>query len=134
MTRDDGVQLQVFGSVWEAALELAYFNGWKPAGTEAPEASGWQDRRGSSGDWDTQDYFSHQRQYVGLEDARALAKGVAVALQDMDDGAALQDALPPGLMPSRTSAMAAGLSVTKRNVMCRFVAFANSGGFTIDGA
>jgi len=144
LTRDDGVQCLVLETAWEVALELAYFYGWKPAGTEAPEGDDWRKRRASSASpmWDRQDYFSHQSQHVGREDASAMARGVSRALQDLADGvgdrgdgwSSLRDAAPSGRMPSRAAAMADGLSVTKKNAMTRLVAFASYGGFTIDGA
>jgi hypothetical protein len=144
LTRDDGVGLQVNGNAWETALELAYLYGWKPAGTDAPEAGSWLDQRTSTEalSWDRQDYFSHQSQRVGREDARALAGGVSRALADIADKASrlavgrevFLEVIPAGCLPSRASALADGLSVTRRNTMSRLVAFASSGGFTIDGA
>jgi len=141
-TRDDGVQLQVVESAWEFALELAYRSGWKPAGTEAPRTHAWRERCASPGPhlWDRQDYFTHQSQRVGQADARAIARGVARALKDVGgwpasggDGAAAPAVLPRGATASRPSAKAEGLSASKWNAMCRFIDFANSGGFTIGG-
>ena len=81
LTRDDGVEIDVSGVLWESVLERAYRNGWKPGGTQAPWAP---DRRTApsstlgdppaqkGGRWPGSDYFSACSQYVRAADAREL--------------------------------------------------------------
>lgn len=130
LTRDDGARLFVPANAWEAALELAYLYGWRPAGTESP--------RSVPPAWDAQDYFTHQRQRVRSEDARALGLALGRALQGFPEGdPAAQDAQAlerSSPMPSRSAAHQAGLNVTQRLALDRFAAFALRGGFTIHGA
>mgnify|MGYP001813204516 FL=1 len=86
--RDDGAGLDVQGGVWESVLELAYLNGWVPAGTDEPRDGTW--RRKLSGtvtapmlgqrQWRSGDYFSGVGQYVRPDDAHALATAVMRAL------------------------------------------------------
>jgi hypothetical protein len=143
LTRDDGVELRVSGSIWEAALELAYLYGWRPAGTQTPQTEAWRGRRlpSSAPAWDSQDYFSRESQRVGRDDARFLAEAVLRALLHIPDGGPRSEpagiaagTVHPSPMPSRASAVAEGLAVSKRNVMRRFAAFADCGGFKIDSA
>jgi len=90
--RDDGVEIDVQGGVWETVLELAYMNGWVPAGTEEPRNDGW--RRSVSGGggtrallgqrpWRRGDYFSGVGQYVRPDDALALASAVMRGLPEL---------------------------------------------------
>jgi hypothetical protein len=83
--RDDGAELDVQGGVWETVLELAYQNGWVPAGTDEPRDDTW--RRSFMGTassrsmlaqrpWRRGDYFSGVGQYVTPRDASALASAV----------------------------------------------------------
>ena len=87
LTHDDGLTVEVAESVWEALLERAYRNGWRPSGTEpprsrvvrcgegAPEASRPQSARARTivgPRWASSDYFSASSQYVSAEDARLL--------------------------------------------------------------
>jgi hypothetical protein len=121
MTRDDGAVLSVSGNMWEAALELAFQHGWRPAGTEAPRTASYRSR--SPRPWDGQDYFSHDSQHVGTDDARALAGAVRLALARVSNPVAV----------ARHSA-AEGASRSRRsrcNALQRLVAFAHHGGFTI---
>jgi hypothetical protein len=73
LTRDDGSQLDVAGILWECFLELAYTNGWRPSGTDAPRdgVSGVAPVIGASR-WTRSDYFSASSQYVRAADACAL--------------------------------------------------------------
>lgn len=141
LTRDDGVELRVSGSIWEAALELAYLYGWRPVGTEAPQTEAWRGRRSPSRGrvWDSQNYFSNDSQHVRQDDARALAEAVLRALLRIPDRGFLGEgrrsavaAVPPSTVHSRASAIADGLSAPRRNAMRHFAAFADCGGFTID--
>jgi hypothetical protein len=139
LSRDDGARLDVHGSAWEAALELAYLYGWHPAGTETPQTDAWRNSRPSSAGpalWDAQDYFSRQLQHVGQRDARALAQALDRALhQIQDEGpAATRVHARASPMPSRATARAEGLSVSRRTAIGRLAAFANAGGFTIAGS
>lgn len=141
LTRDDGSQILINGSIWESLLEIAYVYGWRPAGTEAPRTSAWLQRRTVSRGlvWDRSDYFSHESQHVGHNDAHDLSGAVARALRAIPDRVEAQEAdtyaVPAGAscIPSRASASADGLSPHRRNVMRRFATFAGSGGFTISG-
>jgi hypothetical protein len=85
LTRDDGVEIDVPGVLWESVLERAYWNGWRPSGTDAP----WDaDRRAGKvatlgdapvlkgGRWPHSDYFSACSQYVRAADARELGAAV----------------------------------------------------------
>jgi len=140
LTRDDGVELRLNGCTWESALELAFLYGWIPKGTETPLTGAWQGLTSSPGTtaWDSHDYFSHESQHVGRDDARALAEAVFRALQRLPDPASGGEgrpstvgAAPPSSIPSQESATAAGLSFHRRNAVRRFAAFADRGGFVI---
>lgn len=139
LTRDDGVRLFVPANAWEAALELAYLYGWRPAGTQSPRAGARvASDAGMPQPWDAQDYFTHQRQRVRSDDARALGMALGRALRGFPEGdssvsdpEALERESP---MPSRSAARQAGLNLTQRRAMDRFAAFALCGGFTIHGA
>ena len=85
LERDDGAEIDVQGGVWETVLELAYMNGWVPAGTQEPRNDSW--RRAPLGTatrttylaprpWRTGDYFSGVGQYVRPSDASAMAAAV----------------------------------------------------------
>jgi hypothetical protein len=125
LTRDDGVEIDIPGRVWESALERAYRNGWRPSGTEAPwsaqarpgKSAPSDDTRSASngGRWPAADYFSTSSQYVRSEDAREL--GAAV----MRGRVAPAD--PPDPLAIRRDA-------TER----RLAAFAGRGGFVIGSA
>lgn len=129
LTRDDGTRLLVPANAWESALELAYLYGWRPAGTESP--------RGAAPEWDTQDYFTHQRQRVSSDDARALGLALGRALRGFPDGASEGKDVPAPVrnspMASRAGAHQEGLNLSQRRAMDRFATFALWGGFTIHG-
>ncbi len=85
LMREDGVEIDVTGALWEAVLERAYRNGWRPAGTGAPWAPDAITPRIATIDdphgqkparWRESDYFSASRQHVYAADALAL--GIAV--------------------------------------------------------
>ena len=65
---------------WRQVLTLAYECGWQPEGTLPPtwdpdyDGSGWKG-------W----YFSNSRQHVTGEDAKAIAKALRDALDDIPD-------------------------------------------------
>jgi hypothetical protein len=88
--------------------------------------------------WDSNDYFSHESQYVGQGDARALVGAILRALRGIPSelrgeirwGAAEENA-PRSPVPSQESAIAGGLSLARKNALRRLAAFADSGGFTI---
>lgn len=130
LTRDDGTRLCVPANAWEAALELAYLYGWRPAGTESP--------RGDPAAWDAQDYFTQQRQRVRSEDARALGLALGRAMRELpaEDGEARHTSARSGSSPmaSRSAAHRAGLNSMQRRAMDRFATFALWGGFTIHGS
>lgn len=139
LTRDDGVRLLVPANAWESALELAYLYGWRPAGTQSPRATA---PAGTNSDaaqaWDAQDYFTPLRQRVQSDDARSLARALDRALRGFgeDDPKAQASQTPQRASPmaSRSAARQAGLNPTQRRAMDRFAAFAQCGGFTIQGA
>jgi len=94
--RDDGAELDVQGGIWETVLELAYQNGWVPAGTDEPRDDTW--RRSFSGaaaarsmlaqrPWRRGDYFSGVGQYVTPHDASALASAVLRGLPSATEDA-----------------------------------------------
>ena len=143
LTRDDGKSLFLDGGSWEGALELAFFYGWRPAGTEAPRrADGAAPRpEPQARPWDGHDYFSHHRQRVGSDDARALAGALLRALLHIpdskartEDTSAQSSSGAASTIPSRASAVADGLSSPRRNAIRRFAVFADRGGFTIGGS
>ncbi len=130
------------GGAWEAALELAFLYGWKPAGTNSPRTEAWKSRQAVNGApvWDSQDYFSYESQRVGRADACALSQAILRAMGQIPDGGPTREdhrrpvgPILPSPIPSRASAIADGMSTYRRNVMRRFARFADSGGFTIDG-
>lgn len=100
LTRDDGVEIDVPGVLWESVLERAYLNGWHPSGTDAPWA---RDRRGErapmrcvatlqpGGRWPNSDYFSARSQYVGAADARELGTAAMRGSPDRADRASRID-------------------------------------------
>jgi hypothetical protein len=142
LTRDDGAELQVTGNVWESALELASLYGWEPAGTESPEIRDRvspDDRRRALA-WDRMDYFSYESQRVGPCDARALAESVIRALADIPErefcsDATVREAARRALsLPSRHSAVVEGMSAPRRKLLRRLAAFADRGGFLIEGS
>lgn len=142
LTRDDGSQILINGSIWESALEIAYAYGWRPAGTEAPQTSAWLQRRSASRGlvWDRGDYFSCESQHVKYNDALALAGAIARALREIPDrvgpdepDSCAVESNGQSCLPSRASATADGLSAHRRGVMRRFAAFADRGGFRISG-
>lgn len=154
LTRDDGVELQMNGDLWESALELACLYGWTPAGTQTAQAV---PRRAMPNVMSkalnlSRDYFSLESQHVGRGDARQLADAVLRALGHIPDGSAIAPAVSaaaPGSapvagsapaavagsnaspIPSRASVFADGLTGHRRKVMSRFAEFAGRGGFTI---
>jgi hypothetical protein len=140
LSRDDGVRLVVNGNDWEAALELAYLYGWKPAGTEAPRTDAWRNHRPSSVGalvWDAKDYFTRHQQHVGPHDARALAQAlqravVQIELPREESSAGAPTRSSP--LSSRATARAEGLSASRRKALGRLATFATEGGFTIAGA
>lgn len=140
LTRDDGVDLQLNGSIWEYALELAFLYGWKPAGTEMPRTLAWLGPEKPSGmAWNSRDYFSRDQQHVGRGDARALAEAVLRALRHIPalaDGEVRSagEGVSTSPIPSRASALADGLSAFQRRGVNRFAKFAVRGGFTIGEA
>jgi len=121
LTRDDGVEIDVPGSVWESVLELGYKNGWRPSGTDAPGAiDGGASKASRLGGvptiagarWVSSDYFSACCQHVRAADARELG---TAAMRGRPDGAS-------GSEPSDS----------KRDAGVRKVAnFAQDGGFVI---
>lgn len=139
LTRDDGVELLVDGTVWESALALGYAYGWRPAGTDRPQ-SGADALPRSSAPWDSRDYFSCHSQHVGHEDARALALAVYEALLETPDTDRAPRSAPAGPTRAtaprrrRAAAIAAGLTLHRKRSMSRLVAFADCGGFTIGAA
>lgn len=142
LTRDDGAELQVIGSAWESALELASLYGWRPAGTESPESRPRlrSDGRPRTDAWDRMDYFSYGSQRVGGLDARSFAESVLRALAHIPDRephaeAPSRSASPRSSpLPSRHSAVAEGMSAPRRRLLRRLAAFAGRGGFRIDGS
>ena len=93
LTRDDGVELDVPGAVWETVLEIAFRNGWKPAGTAEPRTGDWRRKAVAeslspreSRTWPTGDYFSGQSQYVRPQDAGSLSSAILRALPSPDGG------------------------------------------------
>jgi hypothetical protein len=84
LTRDDGVEIDVPGGLWESVLERAYLNGWKPSGTGAPWDPTGRSARTTIADspprrggrWPQSDYFSACSQYVYAEDALELGSAV----------------------------------------------------------
>jgi hypothetical protein len=132
LTRDDGTELRLNGGLWESALELAYVNGWRPAGTHPPSTDSWRTRQASPGarDWDRQDYFSLESQHVERADARAIADAVLRALM------LSQSAVPEGAgeAPAPEQVDPEALHGHRRDQMRRLAAFAGCGGFTIAGA
>lgn len=73
---------------WTEVLKVAFENGWKPRGTEAPswvEGDGtptqlWVDSEEWSGS-----YFSNMGQYVTAEDTKNLSEALEWAMNDMPD-------------------------------------------------
>jgi hypothetical protein len=135
---DDGAELRMNDGIWESALELACLYGWKPAGTEAPRTAAWHGRRTAQGPatWNGRDYFSSESQHVADRDSRALADALRRALQQVETTPRVDAAVAGGgsPLPSRASARADGLSLSKRKSMSRLAEFAARRGFTIDAA
>jgi len=124
LTRDDGAELDVPGSLWEAVLERAYLNGWRPSGTGAPgEAEVKTARLATIVDaqspgrrrWPEADYFSASSQRVYAADALEFASAVLHGL------------------PPRTGATVPS-DPRKEASMSRIASFARIGGFVIGRA
>jgi hypothetical protein len=95
LTRNDGVEIDVPGIVWESVLALGYRNGWRPSGTEAPRAvSRSAPRAATFGDppklggarWVSSDYFSACCQYVRTADARELGAAAMRGRHEQEAG------------------------------------------------
>ena len=124
LTRDDGVEIDVPGVLWESVLERAYRNGWKPSGTDAPWDTDPRARKVATlgdapaqkgGRWPNSDYFSACSQRVRAADARELGAAVIRGAR----GRAADDLSPEA----------------KRDAGVRRVAdFARAGGFVIGRA
>lgn len=85
LTRDDGTEMDVQGALWESVLEIAFLNGWVPAGTEEPRTDSWRRAMATNvrqppvlapRPWPSGDYFSGASQYVRPDDASSLAAAV----------------------------------------------------------
>ncbi len=121
LTRDDGVMIDVPGSIWESLLELGYRNGWRPSGTDAPGAIHGDASRAprfegiptiAGSRWVSSDYFSACCQHVRAADARELGAAAMRGRPDDASGAESAD--------------------SKRDAGLRRVAnFAQDGGFVI---
>lgn len=135
LTGDDGAQLRVRGDTWESSLELAFFYGWRPLGTEAPQTEAWRNPTAAGQRaWDRKNYFSRESQHVDAADARALADAVYLALQAVPDSSRAVGTRAPrkaAPLPSRASANADGLSHSRRKLILEVARFAHRGGFTI---
>jgi hypothetical protein len=140
LTRDDGTELRLSGSIWEDALELGFLYGWRPVGTETPRTEAWRCRRDPArvSTWDSRDYFSHESQHVGEVDAHSLARAIQRALLQIPDCGSERErsSVSDGKeadspVPTRASTIAAGMSSPRKNQMRDFAAFASDGGFTI---
>jgi hypothetical protein len=135
LTRDDGAELTVSGSAWEAALELASLYGWIPEGTEPvrARAHGRQEGAGASY-WNRLDYFSRESQRVGNRDAKSLGESVLRALACIPNHGDSAVSPPPrhlSVLPSRLSANAEGITALRRKLLHRLANFADCGGFRI---
>jgi hypothetical protein len=100
LTHDDGVAIDVPGVLWESVLERAYWNGWRPSGTDAPWATARPAGKspalkaptpsdappGKGGRWANSDYFSTCSQYVRAADAWELGTAATRARPARDDG------------------------------------------------
>ena len=100
LTRDDGVEIDVPGVLWESVLERAYRNGWIPSGTDAP----WAPERHASrpptlgdpparkgGRWPNSDYFSACSQYVRRADAHELGTAAMRSRERVPGGVSSRD-------------------------------------------
>jgi len=130
LTRDDGAECRLDGGAWEAALELAYLYGWRPAGTAIPTTEAWRGRGTSAAaGWDSQDYFSHQSQHVERGDARALGKALLQALHHVPVVQAVPRDRP--VAAGRGHPRADGVTLVRSNALRRLALFSDIGGFTI---
>ena len=118
LTREDGAEIDVASSVWEAALERAYQNGWRPSGTGAPWGPEKRISRmavicdaTSQRAWPEFDYFSANSQHVYPDDAFELGAAVLRGARRADPG---------GAPESRREALLSSVG-----------SFARSGGFVI---
>jgi hypothetical protein len=141
LTRDDGAQHRLNGSLWEAALELAYLYGWRPAGTDPPRSSAPQACRPTARTSGRLDYFSLQSQHVRQDDARRLAEALMRSLESIPDSPSIPGgprrfpvaAASLSVVPSRASAVAEGLSAARKQALRNLARFAACAGFSIDG-
>jgi hypothetical protein len=75
---------------WGKILELAYDYGWRPQGTEAAQ---WYDENGelnkqlspAPDEWDSNNYFTNDFQFVTEADAANIADALQQALDDIPD-------------------------------------------------
>lgn len=74
-------------ATWREVLKLAYYYGWKPAGTEAgqwidPETGELIEQMSPDPEtWESMDYFSNSFQWVTDEDAANIADALERALE-----------------------------------------------------
>jgi len=119
LSRDDGANLQVNETVWEAALAVAFAHGWKPAGTK---------RAGRSA-WNAQDYFSRGSQRVLGEDAMKLASALLRGLLLRER--ALRASSGAGNGVGAEPVLGAGMTERQRHLLRDVASFVASGPFTI---
>lgn len=131
LTRDDGARLIVSAGAWEAALEIAFVCGWRPAGTSAPRGANLR-----AGKWDVHDYFTRQSQRVEPKDALRLGDALQLGLQR--DPAWLGSAKAQGPLRSLDSDASRLTDLAPkgamRTLLQRLAVFAQTDGFMIRNA
>ena len=119
LSRDDGSNLQVNETVWEAALALAFANGWVPAGTK---------RAGRSA-WNEQDYFSRRSQRVLGEDGMKLSSALLRGLPERERDPRTSSGAGNGA--GAAPVLAARMTDRQRHLLQDVASFVASGAFTI---
>jgi len=90
--KEGDIHFNIF--TWNRILKLAYWYGWKPKGTEAPD---WEGIYGTPihpdykhPDWEGT-YFSNEGQFVTDRDANSIAAALEQALDNIPDHDAMED-------------------------------------------
>ncbi len=112
---------------WSHILKLAYWYGWKPKGTEAPEDMPGLGHRldPDDPDWNGS-YFSNGGQFVTDRDANSIAAALERALDDIPDHDTMED-----MQTAQDASPMEWFSGQGERTVRDFIEFSRTGGFCI---